>query len=200
LQQVVARQRAVADRAAAAYVKLQGVPAEGIGSASVGDPLRVVVVRPERLARAVEAQVAAEALAREIEVVDLVDHRAERDRTQRNAIGRWRELHGSRCRGAHRWSRAQAEADLAVLGEVGADVDAEAARAQVVARNALRAVEEIHRVALDDRARRHEQVASREQRLVELGGEEAVLADLQVGAPFAAERVDPRSPIARARL
>src|SRR6185295_7023528 len=83
----------------------------------------------------------------------------------------------------------QAEADLAPVGNFPAEVDPARDLAHPVLGDAIVIAQLEHAALLEIELGRDEVAAGERQRLIELGEELRVLADLDVGQPFAAERV-----------
>ncbi len=94
----------------------------------------------------------------------------------------------------------QAEADLAPVGNLAADVDSARHFAHAVLGDAVTIAQLEHAALLEVELRREEVTAGERQRLVELGEQLRVLADLDVGEPFAAETVQLRRDEAQRRV
>jgi len=95
---------------------------------------------------------------------------------------------------------ADAEAQLAVVGDLPADVEAIAVALQAVFGDGVVVQGGVHVLRLGGEVGGHEVARAVVQRLVELAVELLVAADLGPGQPFGAERVDAVDPVAGAQV
>ena len=126
------------------------------------------------------------AVARKENAVELVVREAREETAAIELDARQRRIADQHARPPG--APAHAEADLAPVGNLAADVEAALTLRARDTRRCGRVAQLEHAALLEIELRRDEVAARERQRLIELGEELRVLADLQVGEPFAAER------------
>ena len=127
------------------------------------------------------------AVAREENAVELVVREAREIAAALELAARQRRIADQHAPPAG--APVHAETDLAPVGDLAAEVQPALTLAHAVLGDAVAIAQLEHAALLEIELRRDEVAAGQRQRLVELGEELRVLADLHVGEPFAAEPV-----------
>src|SRR5208337_1855565 len=137
------------------------------------------------------------AVAREVGAVELIVDQARGHCALADAAGRRRKIRRPGIEARVERPFEQSDAELAEARELAAKIENRAPVAQVVTGNALIALEQKVGVALELDPRGDEEQLARVQGLIELARQRRGLADLQIGTPLGAERVEPGLAIAR---
>ncbi|MCY1217734.1 hypothetical protein D9M72_296590 [compost metagenome] len=158
--------------------------------------LDIGIVGTEPRLRGIDAQRARIAEAREVDAVELVEEEPAGNGAALDPAGSRRQLFRAGAQRGVQRAGLHAHPQLAVLGELAAQVQRYVKAAQVIGGQAGAALEHIDRTALQLDARGDEEILARVQRLVELAHQRGGLAHLGIGAPFGAERIQPGAAVA----